>query len=107
MKVEIAKKPTLEDMLKLNHGEYYLWNDIVYVNADTIDKVHIKFTCPFCATRYLKNGSRSKTSKSKIHLHGSSNEFHNRFEHRIPHCDDKSNNRLTFNIAVTNLTKRL
>jgi hypothetical protein len=106
MQINIDHSPTLDDMTKLTSIQYYLWNNNVYVNAIAINKLQIRFVCPFCRTRYNKNGEPSKRSKRVTHFHASCNNFHNRFEHRSPHCMDENINNRSFMIAVTDSTKR-
>lgn len=62
-------------------------NTTVY--AMSIDKDEIKFECPYCWTKYKKNGEPYKTATRKIHIHGSGERLHNRSEHRIAHCMSK------------------
>ena len=56
------------------------------VYAKSIDKIHIRFECPFCWTKYKKNGEPYKNAKRLIHRHGSCNTFEIREEHRGGHC---------------------
>lgn len=109
MQTAIDHEPTLNDMTNLLPGNYYIWEKNAYVNADEINSVHIRFTCPFCYTKYLKSGKPSVTAKYKIHLHGSANNLENRFEDRIAHCVVPENVPkviLNFMIAITDRTKR-
>lgn len=104
MQININHLPTLNDMVKLTNNQYYLWNNKVYVNAIGIDKIHIRFICPFCYSCHNKNSS--KQSKSITHIHGSNNKFHNRFEYRLPHCLNQDINNSSFAIAITDNTIR-
>ena len=65
------------------------------VHAKSIDKRYITFECPFCWTKYKKNGEPYKTAKRETHYHGSGNEFHNRTEHRSRHCSSGDHNKKT------------
>lgn len=56
------------------------------VNAQSIDGYHIKFECPYCWSKYKKNGEPTKNAKRINHIHGSSGNLNNRNEHRIAHC---------------------
>jgi hypothetical protein len=58
----------------------------ITVYAKSIDKIHFYFECPFCWTKYKKNGEPYKNAKRLIHRHGSCNTFENREEHRVGHC---------------------
>ena len=78
-------------------------NTIVY--AKSIDNEYITFECPFCLSKYKKNGEPYKTSIKVHHYHGSCNEFHNRTEHRIAHCD-KARYDGGFNIVIDDNTVR-
>lgn len=79
---------------------------MINVVADIINKNHIIFTCPFCFSRYKKNGEPYRTATRIRHIHGSSGDLSNRIEHRTAHCDKKINNR-DFNIHITDDTVRL
>ena len=105
MQVKINHKPTLQDMTKLHESQYYLWKKSIYVNACRIDHVHFYFICPFCYTAYNKNGQPSKRAKHLIHYHGSSGEYHYRFEDRISHCNSPVFR--NFEIAITKKTKHI
>jgi len=59
------------------------------VVASKIDRIHFFYLCPFC---------------QKSHKHGSSNQFHNRIEHRASHCTD---NREDVEIYINDYTKRI
>ena len=76
------------------------------VFAKSVDKVHIRFECPFCWSKYKKNGEPTKNAKKVIHLHGSCGELHNRIEHRGAHCINNKYNG-SFNIIINDDTARL
>ena len=77
---------------------------IINVHCESIDKIHICFTCPICWSSYKRDGTPKKTAKRITHRHGSNGDFSNRSEQRIPHClGDKSH---TFNIIIDNQTIR-
>lgn len=79
----------------------------IHVIAEEIDNLDIKFTCPFCYTRYKKDGTPTKNAKNSIHTHGSGNNFNNRVEYRTPHCGGaNSNPDYEFAIHITNNTKK-
>jgi len=57
------------------------------VKAAWIDDVHIAFDCPFCWTKYNKDGSPCKDAKPLEHHHGSGGDkTTNRVTHRVAHC---------------------
>ena len=57
------------------------------VHATKVDNKRIYFTCPFCWTYYKKDGTPRTTAKRLTHTCGSNNNFNNRTEDRISHCD--------------------
>ena len=80
------------------------------VEAIKIDRTHIHYVCPYCKSRYNKDGKPSKRCKPVIHRHGSNNDLSNRIEHR---SHDKVYNFPKNNIAhsgvyihITDNTKR-
>ena len=42
----------------------------MYVEASEINNRLIKFKCPFCWSRYKKDGNPYKKAKRIIHIHG-------------------------------------
>lgn len=74
------------------------------VEAKTISNKTFTFECPFCWSRYKKNGQPYKTAKRVIHTHGSSGDLSNRREHRQGHCHLKDTD---FHIHITDNTKRI
>ena len=72
------------------------------VYAKSINRTQFYFECPFCWTKYKKNGEPSKNAKKVIHCHGSNNELHNRKEHRSSHCPTRY--RGSFNIIIDDNT---
>lgn len=78
------------------------------VVADSIDKNHIKFTCPHCFSKYKKNGEPYKRAKNRVHTHGSCGDLSNRRETRIHHHDYMRNKfGEEVEIFITDQTKRL
>ena len=61
--------------------------EYIEVEANYITKNQFSYTCPFCYTKYKKDGNPYKNANNKFHYHGSGGELHNRIEHRVPHCD--------------------
>ncbi len=55
--------------------------------ADTIDNIHIRYTCPCCKSKYKLNNEPTMRAKPVIHLHGSNNDMSNRIEHRAHHSN--------------------
>ena len=76
----------------------------VDVEAKTINDKTFTFECPFCWSKYKKNGDPYKTAKRVTHIHGSNGDKSNRVEHRFGHCVYK---RTDFNIHITDNTQRL
>lgn len=74
------------------------------VVADSIDKTHIKFTCPHCFSKYKKNGEPYKRAKNLVHTHGSNNDLSNRRETRVHHGKRYGDE---VEILITDETKRL
>jgi len=62
------------------------------VQAHQISKTFISYVCPFCKSRYKKNGEPTKKSKYLIHHHGNhTRKLNHRIEYRGVHCDNKLN----------------
>ena len=78
---------------------------IIEVHCDSIDYEHLYITCPFCYSRYNKDGTPSKNAKRVVHIHKSNEDFSNRIEQRIPHCPTKKRNYI-FNIVIDDKTER-
>jgi len=69
----------------------------INIVADAIDLNHVYVYCPICKkTRY--------SCKPVLHIHGSGANLNNRLETRSGHCYEHNT---TFNIAITDETKRL
>lgn len=81
----------------------------IVVIAKSIDRIHIKFDCPFCWSRYKRNGMPYATARRKVHQHGSNGNLINRVETRGAHCDPLKFpiDMLGFSIHVTDETIRL
>jgi len=54
----------------------------IHLNAYMITRTHIYVKCPYCYTRYNKDGKPSKSSKNYFHIHGSGGDLSNRIETR-------------------------
>ena len=61
-------------------------DDIHKVHAYQITKTNIFVKCDKCFNKYKKDGTPHKNAKNIYHIYGSNNEFHNREEIRITHC---------------------
>lgn len=85
-------------------GNYYIDNNIVHIVADYVSRKELNFTCPFCWSRYKKDGTPTKTAKKITHYHGSFTTD-NRSYRKFPHCDPKRNDK-PFEIYVTNNTTK-
>ena len=80
-------------------------NGYVYVEASIINKHSIKIVCPFCFSRYKKDGTPYIRAKRIIHHHGNSDgDLSNRFEWRHPHCYGPNNKPNGFKIHINDNT---
>ena len=86
---------------------------ICKVQAYKYGKTHISFKCPYCRTKYKKNGEPTKMSKSVYHHHGSMERYPNNFiTNRAPHCIGVGRDRFdksgytSFDIHITDDTIR-
>jgi hypothetical protein len=75
------------------------------VHAKMINDVYFKFECPYCYTKYKKNGEPRLGAKRINHIHGSNKNIRNRTEHRIAHCTMERYNG-GFNIIIDDSTIR-
>ena len=100
-----ADEPTLDELNTLQPGEYYMWDNHVFVKADKVTNTTITFECPFCYKQLNKDGQPRKGSKRRIHIHGSNADLTNRIEDRVSHCKEKST-RAGFRIGITDSTTR-
>lgn len=62
----------------------------------------IQIECPYCFTRYNKDGSVRRGAKRSIH--GAGDDFKNRTTHRVSHCLNQHN---SYTIIIDNSTKRV
>jgi len=77
------------------------------VEANVITPKQIYFECPFCWSKYKKNGEPYKNAKRLRHIHG--NECHtseNRVTTRTPHCIHRNELDGEFIINITENTVR-
>jgi hypothetical protein len=79
--------------------------DNTIVKASKIDNIHIYYECPYCWSKYKKNGEPYKTAKRITHQHGSCNDFSNRTESRISHCYEPNKSH-TVKIIIDDSTKK-
>lgn len=57
------------------------------VISNRYGKIHFSFKCPYCRTKYKKNGEPTKRSKPVYHYHGSMEKYPENFKtYRSPHC---------------------
>jgi hypothetical protein len=77
--------------------------DEINVVADSIDTIHIKYTCSKCWTSYKKDKTPRKGAKNIQHQHGSCGDSSNRIESRDSHC---YNGNTLVHIHITDQTKR-
>jgi hypothetical protein len=76
------------------------------VKAHKMDNIHIYYECPYCWSKYKKNGEPTKTAKRITHQHGSDNDYSNRTENRISHCYEP-NKSYAVNIIIDDTTKKV
>ncbi len=74
--------------------------------ASKINKTHIFIKCPYCFSKYKKNGEPYKSSKNIIHLHGSCGDLSNRVEHRSHHSNRCNHNNFDWKIIINDDTIR-
>ncbi len=89
---------TLRRVDHLDDGEFLLWQDCdddgndyghpaVCVRCSKVDKVHVHFQCPFCWTKYKKNGQPTARARRRVHFHGSGGSCEQGCHgSREPHC---------------------
>lgn len=88
--------PTLEEMASLPDGAYYTFqpnNDALKrfaVGAKLVKNGQLIFTCPFCRSKYKKNGQPHAQARRELHYHGHTGLSNAGYqghwsEHCIPH----------------------
>ena len=96
----------IDQITSLNPGQYIEVDGIVHVQANRIDDVQFHFICPFCWTRYKRNGKPSRTAKRVEHHHISSGDLTIRVEQRGAQCESNKNpNHRSFKIWITQKTR--
>ena len=81
-----------------------------HVVAKYVNKSQVTFECPFCYTRYKKNGDPAKSAKNATHVHtNSKGTTENQIFTRVPACGKRFPRQefVEFEIAVTDDTKRV
>ena len=86
MEIPIAHKPTAEDMRRLASCEYYVWDGKLYLRTYRAG-LQVYFVCPFCVTRYRKNGAPYANAKPCVHYHGAGGFDTDGFGNRSSHCN--------------------
>lgn len=66
----------------------------------------VLFLCPFCWTRYNKDGTPSKTAKRVVHSHGNDGTMENKVLKRASQCDVRRF-KGSFEIVVDDSTARV
>lgn len=90
----VTTKPSIAEIAQIAPGTYVEWNNDDgrvqnCVNADSIDDIHIFFTCPFCYTQYNSDGRPRSKAKRVVHQHGSGGyRYFRDNEHRVAHCSN-------------------
>ncbi len=94
-------KPNLARMDRLEDGQFIAswisYSDCIllhiYVRCSKVDKVNVRFACPFCWLRINKDGTPRKNSKRREHIHGTGGRvtvgYHG---HRVSHCSTEVDN---------------
>jgi hypothetical protein len=85
MEIPIDHKPTAADMRKLAPRQYYTWDGHVYLKAYRV-KYQAHFVCPFCYTKYRKDGQPYANAKPTVHYHGICGFNKDGFGDRCTHC---------------------
>ena len=84
-------------------GNYYIDNNnIVHIVADYVSRKELNFTCPFCWSRYKKDGTPTKTAKKITHYQRAPSEacLRARLDHLLPIISQSGN----FPIVIQNET---
>ena len=77
----------------------------IKVHAFELTPKTFSFHCPFCWSKYKKDGSPAKTARRLVHTHGSNGLLCDRRELRISQCDPYVF-RGQFEITIDDLTSR-
>ena len=85
MEIPIDHKPTAEDMRRLAGRQYYVWDGELYLWSYRLGS-QVCFVCPFCVTRYRKDGAPYARAKPCLHQHGADGFDDDGFGHRSSHC---------------------
>jgi len=62
--------PVEVDMLHGDAGEHYLFAGAKYLQASRCDDTNFYVTCPWCFTKYKKDGTPTARARRKEHMHG-------------------------------------
>lgn len=92
----IDHEPTLNDLDRLEEGQYFLWDNQKWVKGIRRGS-QIHFICPFCFTKYKKDGAPYAKAKRKEHHSGGSTEQVGTVVQRASHCD---RDRLSVRIGI-------
>ena len=93
MEILLDHKPTIIEMDSLQSPNYYNFNGTLYIHSYLEGEISARthkvmyqsvFECPWCYTKYNKDGQPSKTAKRTVHRHGATLGF----DHKGSHCQD-------------------
>jgi hypothetical protein len=82
---DISQRPTLEDMRTLDDGDYYVWEQHVYVRG-SLSGTQVRFHCLFCYTKYKNDGRPYARASRVVHLHGEYHQEGPGFVFGAAHC---------------------
>lgn len=71
------------------------------VVAERLTNEHIIYQCPYCWTKYKKDGTPYKTAKRMYHMHGNATHSgENRIEERAHHVCDHEQGKAPQNVRI-------
>jgi hypothetical protein len=85
MEIPINHQPTKDDMRKLRQREYYAWDGVVHLNTYR-EGCQALFVCPFCYTKYRRDGMPHGRAKPTIHRHGIDGGLMGTIASKCTHC---------------------
>ena len=96
--IPIDHKPLADDMRNLAPREYYMWEGEIYLKAYRVgSQAHL--VCPFCCTKYRKDGVTPYTkAKPSVHYHGIYEFNSDGFASRSTHCQRLPGNKSGYTI---------
>lgn len=107
------ERDLIDEMNTLNPGEFRITinNDVKYLHivAEIVSVQQVKYTCPFCWSKYKKDGTPYKNATQLSHCHGSEFNVNNKVHPRSAHCDTRGSTIKCdeVKIYVTDKTRRM